>query len=254
MTTTNALTNYAENELLDHMMGTGTWTMPTGTFLQLHTGPPGEDGDANIATFTTRTEITTWGAAASLAIANSGATAITGFSSTETITHWSSHDAATSGNGLFYGDFATGRSVGSGVTLTIADGDLDIDFASTDLATYAGNAALEHLVGRTSMTSPTNLYVQFHTGAPGAAGTSNIANLTTRSACGDFSAASGGTTDNDSEITATGTATETLSDFSIFDATSAGNCFWHFSATASQAVAASEAISIAAGSLDFTLS
>lgn len=254
MTTTSALSDYAENELLDHLMSTGAaWTMPTGTYLQLHTGAPGEAGTTNIAAFTTRTEITTWAAAASQAIANSGSTVITGFSTSETITHWSVHDAVTAGNCLFYGDFTNSRAVGTGVTLTIAGGDLDLDFASNDLCDFAANAALEHLVGRTSMTQPTNLYVQLHTGAPGVNGTANVANLSTRTITGAFSAAAAGATDNDAAIAFTGTATETITHASVFDALTVGNAFWHFALDTSQGVNASEAIEFAAGDLDFTL-
>lgn len=253
MATTSALSAYAQDELLDHIMGTGAWPIPAGTFLQLHTGAPGENGTANVASFTTRTEITTWAAAASRAISNSGATAITGFTTSETITHWSIHDAATAGNCLFYGDFTTSRAVGTGVTLTVADGDLDLDFADTDLCDYAGNAALEHVTGRTAMTSPAGLFVQLHTGDPGDDGTAAVANLSTRTAAGAFSAAASGATDNDAAIAFTGTATETISHASVHDAATNGNAYWNFNVDTPQAVAVSEAIEFGAGDLDFAL-
>lgn len=254
MVTTNALTDYAENAALDHIMGTAAWTMPTGVYLQLHTGAPGEDGTGNVAAFTTRTEISSWNAASALAVSNDGAVAITGFSTTETISHWSLWDASSGGNCLVYGDFATPRQAGTGVTLTIGDGELDIDFDSTDLATYGGNSLLDHLVGASAMTSPTNIYVQYHTGAPGLAGTANVASLSTRTLAGAFSAASGGATDNDAAIDATGVATETISHLSVWDASTSGNCIWAFAATASQAIASGETLSIPAGDLDFALS
>lgn len=256
MTTTSALANYAEDELLDHIMGTGAWTMPAALWLQLHTGAPGEDGTANVAAFTTRTQIdSAFGTAASArAIANDAAIQITGFTVSETITHYSVHDASTAGNALFYGDLTTARSVGTGVTLTIAVGELDLDFVDTDLCDYAGNAALDHLCSVASMTSPTNLFTQLHTGDPGDNGSANIANSSTRQNAGAFSASVGGFTDNDSAISHTGTITETISHLSLHDASTAGNAFWNFAVDTAQEINNGETLEIAAAAIDFTLS
>lgn len=255
MTTTSALSNYAEDELLDHLMGTGAWTMPSALWLQLHVGAPGEDGTANVAAFTTRTQIdSAFGTgASSRAIANDALITITGFSTSETITHWSVHDASSDGNCLFYGVLTTQRNVGVGITLRIQVGELDLDFADTDLCDYAGNAALDHLVGLSAMTSPSSLFVQYHTGDPGDDGTANVATLSTRSALGTVAASSGGATDNDSAVTATGAASETLSHASVHDASSNGNAFWNFPLTTSQAVENGEDIEFPAGDLDFAL-
>ncbi len=251
--TTNALSDYAENELLDHLMGTGSYTMPTGTYLKLHTGNPGEDGASNAASFTTRTEITAWDSAASRATANTNALVISSLTATETISWWSVWDDASAGNMLFYGELDTARSVESGDTLTFASGDIDLDFTGTDLSTYAGNALLDHITGTSSMTSPTDTYVQLHTGAPGLAGTSNVANASTRVDAGAWSAASAGATDNDAAISFTGTATETITHISIFDASSSGNCLWQGALDTSRAIALDDVAEFAAGALDLAL-
>ena len=250
--TDNALSNFAENELLDHIMGTGAYTLPSATWLQLHTGDPGEDQTANVASLSTRQEVTSWAAAASLATSNSASVQFTA-TATETIAWWSVWDASTAGNPLFYGQLTTSRAVVADDLLTFGSGDIDLDFTSTDLSTYGGNSLLDHITGTSSMTSPTNVYVQFHTGAPGLAGTSNVANLSTRSLAGAFSAASGGATDNDAAITATGTASETLSHISLWDAVTTGNCLWTGALTTAKAVVASDAVQIPAGDLDVTL-
>lgn len=256
MTTTSALSDYAENEALDHIMGTGAaWTMPAALWLQLHLGNPGEDGTANPAAFTTRTQIdgAFATAATARAVANDSAINITGFSVTETVTHYSVHDASTAGNCIWYGDFTTGREVGTGVTLTIAVGDLDLDFLDTDLCDYAANSLLDHLTSQTSMTSPTNLFTQLHVGDPGDNGTANIASSSTRQNAGTFSAAVAGVTDNDSVITHTGNATETITHLSLHDASTAGNAFWNFPVDTSQTINNGETLEIAAAAIDFTL-
>ena len=255
MATTNALSDYAENELLDHLLGTGAaWTLPAATWLQLHTGAPGESGTANVASFTTRTDIAVWAAAASRAIANTSVLAITGFSTSETITDWSIHDASTAGNCLAYGDFTVNRLVDTGITLNIAAGDIDLDFVGTGLCNYAANAALEHVVGRTTMTSPTNLYVQLHTGAPGDDATANV-HSHTRVVTGAMSAAAAGNSDNDAVIAITAGGTpQTLTHWSLLDAASAGNAFFQAALDDSRAVAAAEALEWAAAALDVTIS
>jgi hypothetical protein len=259
MATTSALSNYAEDELLDHMMGTGSWTSPTALWLQFHLGAPGEDGTGNVAAFTTRTDITSaFGTnATGRAIANDAQVQITGFTASETITHWSVHDANAAGNCLFIGDLTTQRDVGTGVTLTIAVGEIDLDFLDTDLCDYAANAALDHLVSLASMTSPTGLFVAHHTNDPGDNGTANVSAMTTannRVSAGTFSASSGGTTDNDAAIQATGTATETISHVSLHDASTAGNAFWNMALDTPQGLASGETIELAAAALSFSLS
>ena len=38
--------DYLENEVADHLLGTAAWTAPTNVYVQLHTGDPGEAGTA----------------------------------------------------------------------------------------------------------------------------------------------------------------------------------------------------------------
>lgn len=254
MATTNALSAYAENEALDHMSAVGSWPLPAGTFLQLHTGAPGQNGTANVAAFTTRTEVAAWTTATGRALSNTSVLAITGFSVTETITHWSVHDVVTPGGGncLFISDFTTNRGVGTGITLNIAAGDLDLDFLATNLCNYAANALLDHIVGSTAMTAPTNLFVQLHTGAPGDDATGN-ASTTTRVNIGALSAAVAGATDNDALIAITAGAAETVSHWSLHDASTAGNAFWQAALDDPRTVAVSEALEYAAGALSLSL-
>lgn len=251
--TINALSDYAENEALDHYLGTGAaWTMPAATWLQLHIGDPGETGTANIAALSTRQEITSWTAAAALATSNNAQVQFTATAS-ETISWWSVHDASVAGNHLFYGELTTARAVVADDILTFAIGDIDLDFVGTNLCTTGGNQLLDHITGTTSMTSPTNVFVQFHTADPTVTGSVAVANLSTRSNAGAFAVAAAGTTDNDAAITATGTASETLSHISIWTLSVAGDALWFGPLTVAKAVVASDSIQFNAGDLDLTL-
>ena len=60
-----SISNYAELKILDHTTGTASWTMPSGVYVKLHTGDPGEAGTSNAATEATR-KVITFSAAASV--------------------------------------------------------------------------------------------------------------------------------------------------------------------------------------------
>lgn len=98
----SAASDYLENEVLDHVLGTGAFTMPTNTYIQLHTGAPGEAGTANVAGNTTRQEAN-WSVASGGTAALAATVSWTNVSTTETYSHFSVWDASTAGNCLIVG-------------------------------------------------------------------------------------------------------------------------------------------------------
>lgn len=123
------LSDYLENELLDHMLGTGAFTAPSGVWIQLHTGAPGEAGTANVASETTRVSAGAFAAASSGTTDNDSAITWSSVSTTETYSHISGWDASTSGNCLFTAALSSSVSVTSGDDFEIAAGDLDVSLA-----------------------------------------------------------------------------------------------------------------------------
>lgn len=121
-----SMSNYLENELLDHVFGVGAFSQPSGVYVKLHTGDPGEDGTANAATETTRQAATFGSAASGGTISNTAQIQWTSLAATETLTHISLWDASTGGNCLWTGALSSSVNVNSGGTFTIAIGDLDI--------------------------------------------------------------------------------------------------------------------------------
>jgi hypothetical protein len=93
---------------------------------------------------------------------------------------------------------------------------------TTGLALTVANNLLNAAFRTVSYTAPAGIFLKFHIGDPGVAGASNPAALTTRSAV-TFSAASAGALALSATVNATGTATETLTHFSLWDAITAGN-------------------------------
>jgi hypothetical protein len=113
------------NSILNALCRNTAWTQPAAFYVKLHLGDPGASGASNAATETTRKQIT-FSAASGGAITNSAGVSWTSYPATETVSHVSFWDAATSGN--FLGSDALNSSISAvtGNTLTLAAGDLDL--------------------------------------------------------------------------------------------------------------------------------
>ena len=128
----SAMSDYLENKILDHVLSTTSFTMPTGVYLGLSTGSFNDDASG--------TELSGSGYArvgdipfdaASGGVADNTSniefTAATG--SWGTVTHWGLFDASTSGNLLIHGALGTSKTIGSGDILRISAGELDVTAA-----------------------------------------------------------------------------------------------------------------------------
>ena len=126
--------DYTENELLDHIMGVGSLTMPT-VYVALCTGDPTDAGtgasmnevaDANsYARVAIATDFAT--PAADGSIANDGQIDFAAASgSWGTVTHYALLDSGTHGEGnmLIHSDLTVSKTVGDGDTVSFAIGDL----------------------------------------------------------------------------------------------------------------------------------
>lgn len=119
------LTNYAENKILDHILGTTSYTMPT-TYVALYTVAPTDSSSGTEVTGGSYArQAGAFSAASGGASANSGNIDFTGMPAC-TVVAVAVTDALTSGNILVYGTLASNKSLDSGDTLRIATGDLDI--------------------------------------------------------------------------------------------------------------------------------
>jgi len=120
------LSNYLEDKVLDHILGTTTYTKPTTVYVALYTAAPNDAGGG--------TQVTGGSYARQTAVfdaASSGATQNTAnidFVSMPacTVVAIGIFDALTVGNLLVWGTLSTNKSLDAGDTLRIATGDLDI--------------------------------------------------------------------------------------------------------------------------------
>ena len=124
----SALSDYAENKLLDHVLGTTSFTAPSAVYVGLSTGSFGDDNSGNELTGNNYSRVAvTFDAASSGATDNAGAiefAAATG--NWGSVGFYGIFDASSAGNLLIHGALASAKTIQSGDILKINAGDLDI--------------------------------------------------------------------------------------------------------------------------------
>ena len=127
----SAMSNYLELEILDHILGTGAYTMPSNVYVGLATGSFGEDASGSELSGNGYTrKVATFSAASGGTTSNSGAIefpAATG--SWGSVGFFGIFDASSSGNLLIHGAFSAAKTIATGDILRIAAGDLDVTAA-----------------------------------------------------------------------------------------------------------------------------
>jgi len=123
-----AASDYLELKLLDHSLGTTSFTAPGTVYVGLYTSSPGDDDSGTEVSGGSYARQSASFASASGGSASTDAT-ITFPAATATwgtITHISIHDASTAGNLLYHGAVTTSKLIESGDTFQISSGNLTI--------------------------------------------------------------------------------------------------------------------------------
>lgn len=126
-----SLSNYLENELLDHSLGTGAYTAPTNVYLALFTTDPTDaDTGTEVSGSGYARQLVTFGAASGGAASNTTEETFTASGGNfGTVTHTALYDAVTGGNMLWHGAMSASRTVNDGESLTFAIGAIDASLA-----------------------------------------------------------------------------------------------------------------------------
>ena len=127
----SAMSDYLEDAILDHILGTTAYTMPSAVYVGLSTASFNDDNSGVELTGNNYSrQAITFGASSSSTASNNAAVdfpAATG--SWGTVSHFGLFDASTGGNLLIHGALTTSKSVATGDILRIAVGDMDITAA-----------------------------------------------------------------------------------------------------------------------------
>ena len=120
------LSNYLENKILDHFLGTTAYTKPTTVYVALYTAAPSDAGGGTEATGGSYArQVSTFSAASGGATSNATNVDFASMPAS-TIVAIGVHDALTAGNLLVWGTLSSNKALDAGDTLRIATGDLDI--------------------------------------------------------------------------------------------------------------------------------
>lgn len=260
-----SLSNYAELEILDHLLKTGIYTAATTLYVGLSTATIDDattGGDVTEVTFSyARIACNTWDAAASRATENTAAiTFPEATGSWGTISDWFIADNLTTGNVIAYGTFSTGKAVGTGDNPSIAAGGIDISVDSGGMSTHIADEILDHVFKTGIYTAATTLYVGLSDGTIADATTGGDVSEPSggayaRLACNTWDVAASGATENTAAITFVQATASwgTITDFFIADHLTTGNMLFYEAADASKAVGTSDTVQFDAGSFDITI-
>jgi hypothetical protein len=252
-----SFSDYLEDELLDHILGTGAWTPPTTVYLALSKADPTDAGSGlNEPGENYARKTIAFGAAASRSVTQSGTVTFDQATGNwGTITHYALMSAVTSGNMLAHGSLSASKEIVTGNTPSVAASEVVVSFNSGAVFTTYANQILDFAFRNQSLSQPT-IYCGLSTTVPDDTG-----NVTepgqnyARVAHSAWDASSGGASENTGAITFTqanaswGTITYTF----LAAASTAGTLMFYGNVT-DQAVGSGDTVEFADGAFDITLS
>lgn len=150
-----SLTDFAENELLDHVFN-AAYTPPTTVYLALFESATTDAGGGTETAYTNYArQAVAFDAATSRAIQQ---TALETFpqngGGTVTITNWAIYDALTVGNMLAHGALTASKQVNNGNTPSVAASEVDVTFSAGEISDYLAHKLLDLMFRNIAYTSP----------------------------------------------------------------------------------------------------
>jgi hypothetical protein len=270
-----ALSDYLENELLDHLFGGSDYTPASDHYIGLFTAAPTDAGGGTEVSFAGTTDyvratlannLTNWPSTSSGAKANGAAFTFptVGATAWGVITHFGIFDAATGGNLLAWAALTTSRTLATGDTSSFAIGALTVSLTSSGLALgdNSRNGLLNLAFGGAAYTRPTTLYAGAFTSpqtSPTGGGTEvtggSYARVAVTNNATNFPAASAGSKSNGTTISwpAATASWGTVTDVALFDSVSGGNLIAFDTLTASRAISSGNTLRMTAGQLVLAL-
>lgn len=261
-----SLSDYAENEILDHILDTGAYTPATNLYVGLSTATINDASTGGACGETTgtdylRVEMNTWDAASSRATENTNVvTFAEAGGAWGTISDWFVADATADGNIICYGTFSVAKAVNTGDDASIAAGGIDVSVDSGGMSDFLANEILDHVFKTGVYTAATTFYVGLSTGTIADATSGDACDEVTgtnysRKACDTWDGAASGATKNTAAITfdVSSGSWGTVTDFFIADASTDGNILFYEAADASKVVGTGDTVQFDADSFDITL-
>ena len=128
-----ALSDHAENLLLNWLMTSGSATRPTAWYVALYTSAPNDAGggtELSGSGYSRQSVSFSTASGTGGTTSNSGAVTFTASGgSWGTVTHMAIHDASSSGNLLWHGALSASKTIADGDSLEFAAGNIDLTIA-----------------------------------------------------------------------------------------------------------------------------
>ena len=266
----NKLTNFAELEIINHILGETqeTYTRPDHLYLALCTADPGESAsggtldEPSAGNGYARTLCDSWNTAANRAIENSE---VIEFSEATgnwgEITHFALLDTITlaTGHVIAYGELSQSKKIGSGDSASVVIEDLELSFNSGGISTFLANEMLDHVFKGDAYAQPASIFVALATTAitddtTGSTISEPGSNYTRRET-NDWSAAANGATENESDIefAQAAAAWGTVGYFAICDHPTTGHILFYGTLTTIREIGSGDTARFPAGALNITM-
>jgi hypothetical protein len=264
----SALSDYLENELLDHILRNSAYARPATLYFALFTGDPGESGAtgevsggsyARAAVTNNATNFPPCSATGTPVKTNGVAVQFpTASASWGTVTHWAIYDHATNTtNMLAHGAVSSPNAIASGKTPRFAPGVFSLSAtngANGGMTAFAIRSLLDHVFGGPTYTPAATVYTGLGTALSGETLTEWADSSYARSATA-FDAASGGVCLNTAAETfsASVAVSATLTHYGIWDDAGAGNLLFVGSLATSRVPAIADSVTAAIGDINPTI-
>ncbi len=120
--------NYLENKILDHVLGSSALAQPSALYVALSTGSFNDDASGTeLSGSGYSRKLVTFGTASSGSISNNSAVEFdTATGDQGTISHFGIFDASSGGNLLYHGAFSSSKVISTGDVLKISSGSLTV--------------------------------------------------------------------------------------------------------------------------------
>ena len=120
--------NYLENKILDHVLGSSALAQPSALYVALSTGSFNDDASGTeLSGSGYSRKLVTFGTASSGSISNNSAVEFdTATGDQGPISHFGIFDASSGGNLLYHGAFSSSKVISTGDVLKISSGSLTV--------------------------------------------------------------------------------------------------------------------------------
>ena len=264
----SAISDYLENELLDHVLRNSAYSKPATIYFALFTAAPSDSGGgtevsggsyARAVVTNNNTNFPQCAATGTPTMANAITISFpTATVAWGTVTHWGIFDASSSGNLLAHGALSATRTIAIGDAPRIAVGSASFTFSNAfagGLTDFAKRKVLDHVFGGPAYTPVATIYTGLGTALTGETITEWADSSYTRQATA-FDAASGGAcinTDAEAYSANVASGAATLTHFGVWDDSGAGNLLYVGALGTSRAVVNTDVVNLPDGSLSISL-